>query len=142
MTKRSEKHEKLVSYVKENSNKLFGEDFDLDNSVKLKGQYSKDICPDLVGKDSKNLIIIIEIKTEFDSDADSTNKRDAAHKSVGQVLNYAYAYMEQRKPWVELKDYSKHLRLFIVGKECLKTVEDICHLLRMHGINIRHISTE
>ena len=135
------KHDQLVSYVKKNSHDLFGEEIHWKDSMELEGANGKKIYPDLVGMDSKNLTVIVEVKSEFDSE-NSTNRRDAAHKSVGQVLNYANAYMKEYKPSVELKDSSKHLRLFIFGDRFSKTVENICQFLRMHGINIQHTPTE
>ena len=127
--------------MKKNSRDLFGEEIHWKDSIELEGANRKKIYPDLVGMDSKNLTVIVEVKSEFDSE-DSTNRRDAAHKSVGQVLNYANAYMKEYKPSVELKDTFKHLRLFIVGEKISPIVENICQFLNVHGIKIRHISTK
>ncbi len=69
-------------------------------------------------------------------------------KSIGQVLRYAYAYIEElicqgRKPSDEtLKEELKKFRLFIVGREHLQRLEDICQLLQTHGINTYHLSVK
>lgn len=139
------KHDQLASDVKDNSQKLFGEQICwIDPPPKLKALTHRK-PPDLVGKASNGNIIIVEVKTEFDN-ADKTNKLDGMDKSVGQVLRYAYAYIEElicqdQKPSDEkLKEELKKFRLFIVGREHLQRLEDICQLLQAHCINIRHFN--
>ena len=140
-----QKHKQLASDVKDNSQKLFGKKICwVDPPPKLKA-LTRHKSPNLVGKDSNGNIIIVEVKTEFDS-ANTTNKLDGMDKSVGQVLRYAYAYIEElicenKKPSDEkLKEELKKFRLFIVGREHLQRLEDICQLLQAHCINIHHFN--
>jgi len=115
-------HDELVSWVKDNTQDVFGEKIHWDDSQKkVLGENLREIEIDLIGTDSENRTVIVEVKTEFNND-DSTNRRDASHKSVGQVLNYAYAFIRDKLTAdchmgdvleKELKRESQQLRLFI-----------------------------
>ena len=120
----------MVDYIKENTLIVFGEEIRLDAGA-IKGTWNA-LFPDLMGTDAQGGTVIVEVKTDFD---DSTCRRDAIHKSVGQILNYAadYAYTYHEAP--------ENFRLFIVGTTIAPQLQQICQLLTACGINIRHLST-
>ena len=120
-------HDELVDYIKENTLIVFGEEIRLDAGA-IKGTWDA-LFPDLMGTDAQGRTVIVEVKTDFDDG--STRRRDAIHKSVGQILNYAADYHEA----------PENLRLFIIGTTIVPQLQLICHHLRKHGINIRHLST-
>ena len=133
------KEEVLISHIRENTRSLFDEDIRWDdNRLRLPSSKRKREV-DLAGVDPDGLRVIVEVKTDLDKSG--AQGWHATFESIGQVLNYANAYMKAYKPSVDLKDSAKHLRLFIVGPIFSQTVEDVCEFLRMHGVNIRHIST-
>lgn len=120
---------RLLARVKES----LGEDIVWDDDTNLLSAKDTAIYPDLVGRDSKGLHVIVEVKSEFVHENDTT-RRDAEYKSVGQILDYVTAYMEQH--YISLKD----LRLLIVGDYLSETVDKICLFLCERGIFIEHIS--
>lgn len=124
-------HGELVDYIKKNTFTVLGEEIHLDAGA-IKGTWDA-LFPDLMGTDAQGRMVIVEVKTDFDDD--STRRRDAIHKSVGKILNYAaeYAYTYHEAP--------ENFRLFIVGPTIAPQLQLICHHLRKHGINIRHLST-
>ena len=131
----SEKHEKLVDDVKKYSLDLFGDQIIWKEKLQLPGAIHP-ITPDLVGTDNEGSVNIVDVKTEF-THADSTPRRDASYKSIGQLLNYAFAYMEKYKPHVKIEDTFNHVRLFVVGAPLsAPIVQDICEHLQLLGINI------
>ena len=132
----------LISHIRENTRNLFGEDICWDDRpLQFPGPKRK-IKTDLTGVDSCGLGVIVEVKTGLSSDIKTDQQKwHAIFESIGQVLNYANAYMKNHKPSVDLKDSAKHLRLFIVGPMFSPTIGNVCEFLRMHGINICHIST-
>lgn len=131
----------LIAHIRENTQSLFGEDICWDdNPLQFPGS-KRNRGADLTGVDSCGLCVIVEVKTDLSSDKRYQQKWHATFESIGQVLNYANAYMKHHKPSVDLKNSAKHLRLFILGPMFSPTVEDVCEFLRMHGINICHIST-
>lgn len=98
---------------------------------------------DAVGKDAEGRTIIVEVKTKAgvkNPNNRRTNNRDAGHKVVGQILDYATAYMEQHHLSIE------DLRLITVVEthpetvEHSTTVKKICQFLCEQGISIEHIS--
>ena len=130
----------LISHIRENTQSLFGEHICWDdNALRFPGP-KRELKTDLTGVDSQDLRVIVEVKTDLGKT--TTQGWHATFESIGQVLNYANAYMETHKPSVDLKDSAKHLRLFILGPMFSQTVENVCEFLRMHGINIRHIYTQ
>ena len=132
---------KLVDHIRENTQNLFEHDIRWDDKpLRLPGTKGE-LKTDLAGVDSDGLRVIIEVKTDLSSSKRDQQRRHAIFESIGQLLNYANAYMKHHKPSVDLKDSAKYLRLFIVGPMFSQTVENVCEFLRMHGINICHIST-
>ena len=130
----------LIAHIRENTQNLFGHYIRWDDEpLRLPGTKGE-LKTDLTGVDSHDLRVIVEVKTDLGSKR-YQQVRHATFESIGQVLNYANAYMKNHKPSVDLKDSAKHLILFIVGPVFSETVENVCKFLRMHGINIRHIST-
>ena len=124
-------HDDFVDYVKENSLAIFGENLDLYDRQILQTTWEA-INPDLIGTDAQGKTVIVEVKTEFD-DADSTKRRDAIHKSVGQLLNYAAALSGGT-------ENLKKFRLFIISDTISHPLLAICVLLEAQGINIQHQS--
>jgi hypothetical protein len=133
--------DKLIAHIRENTQNLFGHHICWDDDpLRLPGTKGE-LETDLTGVDSHGLRVIVEVKTDLSSSKRYQQRRHAILESITQVLNYANAYMKHHKPSVDLKDSAKYLRLFIVGPMFSQTVEDVCEFLRMHGINICHIST-
>ena len=106
------------------------------------------IRPDMIGSDANGNVVIVEIKV-FREEIDNNrkiNNRDAIHKAVGQILNYADAYLRKGlNPDVEgISDADalariglRSVRLYIVVHPVASpTLENLCQLLRAHGINI------
>ena len=122
-------HDELVDYIKENTLTVLGEEIHLDAGA-IQGTWDA-LSPDLMGTDTQDRTVIVEAKTDFD---DFTSGRDAIHKSVGQIINYAAEYADT------YYKASENLRLFIVGPTIAPQLQLICHHLRKHGINIRHLS--
>ena len=124
-------HDQLVGYIKENTLTVFGEEIHLEAGA-IQGTWNA-LFPDMMGIDAQGRTVIVEVKTNLDDD--STHRRDAMQKSVGQIINYAaeYAYTHHK--------VSENLRLFIVGPTIVPQLQLICHHLRKHGINIQHLST-
>ncbi|MDE0324857.1 MAG: hypothetical protein OXN27_13160 [Candidatus Poribacteria bacterium] len=130
------KEQELISHIRENTRSLFDEDIRWDDN-RLQLPRNREV--DLAGVDSDGLRVIVEVKTDLGKPG--AQGWHATFESIGQVLNYANAYMKAYKPSVDLKDSANHLRLFIVGPIFSQTVEDACDFLRRHGVNIRHIPT-
>lgn len=126
----TEKENRLLARVKA----YFGNEVEWCDDTKLVSARGTMLKPDLVGKDSNGLHVIVEIKNNPSATAKdhATNKRDGERESIGQILDYATAYMEQND--VSIKD----LRLFIIGDYFSETVDKICQFLRDQGINIEH----
>ena len=123
-------HDELVAYIKENTRAVLGEEIHLDRGA-IKGTWDA-LSPDLMGTDAQGRTVIVEVKTDFDDD--STRRRNAIHKSVGQILNYAAEYAHT------YHKASENLRLFIVGATIVPQLQQICQFLREHNINIQHLS--
>lgn len=131
----------LIAYIRENTQNLFGHRIRWDDErLRLPGTKGQ-LETDLAGVDSDGFRVIVEAKTDLSSSESPQRRRHAIFESIGQLLNYANAYMKHHKPSVDLKNSAKHLRLFIVGPMFSQTVGNVCEFLRMHGINICHIST-
>ena len=93
------------------------------------------IRPDLIGTYSDGRPVIVEVKFKFDFPGDSKYlRRDREDRSIGQILQYACAYM--RLP------SRNDLRLFIVSIDFSEDVECVCKFLRSQGICIKHIAIE
>lgn len=124
----------LVKLIKENPLELLGEEITWDpENVVLKEEQGGRLHPDIVGRDSQDRTVIVEVKKKTLSN-DPRNKQVAA-EAVGQILHYASAYIRQ---YPEAK-----LRLFIVIQEpslrvCQRAAKP-CEFLRSHDINIHCI---
>ena len=117
--------------------KSLGEKIIWNESYTVSSAIGTSISIDAVGKDPQGRTVIVEVKTK--SRAKNPNdrqiaNRDAEHKAVGQILDYATAYMEQHG--ISPKD----LRLIIVADYRLETVDKICLFLCEQGIHIEQIS--
>lgn len=111
-------------------------------SQSVRSANDTDIWIDLVGVDidGKHLLIEIKTRSRAKNPADRvTAHRDAVHKAVGELLDYATAYMEQHQ--LSISD----LRLISVVEKHQETeshsntVEKICKFLRKQGIKMEHI---
>ena len=147
-----ETEKELENYIRAHPLKVFGEEIRWIDSLKnLTGESGHDVVADLVGEDTNNKIVVVEVKL---LQPNSGRKYDRARESVGQVLHYAYAYIYdllnsmQREVPIDPPDAGLRLisenciRLFIVGEEFSQPVENICRLLRAYDINIHHLSIE
>ena len=142
----------MVNLVKENPFEVLGEEitWTLRNIVLEEESYGQ-LRPDIVGRDSQNRIVIVEVKrralhrTGMPNDA---GNKLSAGEAVGEILHYASAYIREHSeaPLSDdlLKDESKKLRLFIVIQEpslrVLQRASKPCEFLRLYGINIHCIS--
>ena len=113
---------------------MFGENICWDdNPLRFSGS-KRELKTDLTGVDFCGLRVIVEVKTDLGKT--TTQGWYATFESIGQVLNYANAYMKNHKPLTDLKNSAKYLRLFIVGAIFSQTVKNVCEFLRMHGANV------
>ncbi len=131
----SEVHDKYLNEVKYNINRWYPDICWDDSVTHIPRTYNsrKHVKPDLVGKDSKGSIVIVEVKNKI-----GDHPNDRIRESVGQVLDCAIGYMKYYKHKTVSKDYSKHLRLFIITKQFLQPIEDICEFLRAQNIKIAY----
>ena len=134
-------HEDLVNYVSENSSAIFGEEVNWTEPPIIRGEKGYPIRPDLFGHGRKSSIVIVEVKKGFKY-KNSTNMRDDAHKSIGQILDYANMYIRQHGFGGSMRQPTGHVRLFIVGDYISKTVENICEFLTAKNISIKHKSVQ
>ncbi len=120
----TDNEKRLFTRVKQ----YFGNEIDWKDNTNVTSARRTTIYPDLVGKDSDGLHVIVEVKNAPSniSRDPTTAWRDTQHKSVGQILDYATAYMEQYN--VQLKD----MRMLIIGDCYFETVDKICTFLRDH----------
>ena len=129
-------HNELVELIKENPLEVLGEEITwTPRNVVLREEQRGRLHPDIVGRDSQDRIVIVEVKRRVLKKTGKPN--DAANKisageAVGEILHYASAYIRQNS---EAK-----LRLFIVIQEpslrVLQRVSKPCKFLQSHGINI------
>ena len=160
--KRFRNEREFVRWIKNNSDIVFGEEMRWNDKPKLPGSQGKPMKPDLMGSDSKNNTVIVEVKyfkpeEEVKAEANKlsdrkkrsrklsdyrTNKRIAIDKSVGQILRYAYGYMMKcisedtsKTVWNKLPNT---LRLFIITPEGSLDLGCICEFLQALDINICH----
>ena len=120
------------NWIKGHTRRFFGEKIDWDTDRRLWGERG-DIFPDLLGKDSDGIPVIVEVKMGAPS-----------RGAVGQILEYAYAYLRTFFPNQPINGTMKiaskgRLRLFIVGTHFSSHVDGICEYLRANRINIRHL---
>lgn len=144
-------HNELVELIKENPFEVFGEEITwTPRNVLLREEQYGRLHPDIVGRDTQDRIVIVEVKrralkkTGIPNDAGNILN---AGEAVGEILHYASAYIRQDSKGTLsddfLKNESEKLRLFIVIQEpslrVLQRVSKPCEFLRLHGINIHCI---
>ena len=120
------------NWIKDHPRRVFSEEIYWDMNRRLWGARA-DIFPDLLGKDSDGIPVIVEVKIGKPS-----------RGTVGQILEYAYAYLQRFFPKQPIDRTMKmasegSLRLFIIGTDFSPPVDGICEYLRANGINIRHL---
>ena len=131
----SRENKLLKPWIEANTSLVFGEKID-PQSVQLRSLRDAIIKPDFVGTDSQRRPVIAEIKFKFEFQVDKNYlRRDREDRSIGQILQYACAYM---------RDCSETPmpRLFIVSIDFSEDVECVCKFLRSKGICIKHIAIE
>lgn len=123
------------NWIKGHTRRFFSEKIDWDTFSTLQGK-SGPIYPDLFGKDSDGIPVIVEVKMGAPN-----------RGSVGQILEYAYAYWQTFFPNQPINGNMEtasegKLRLFIIGTRFSPHVNGICEYLRANHINIRHLCYE
>ena len=135
------KHNELVEEVKKYSLDLFGEGIEWKTDFPIQGSIGT-VRIDLLGTHRNGQIYIVDVKTEFSS-SDGTTRRDASRKVIGQLLGYAFYYMNQFKPNIGLEDTFKHVQLFVVGEpELVPFVQDLCDFLDANKLHIEYLSLD
>ncbi len=133
----------FTRYIEDNIFDVFGEEFIL-RKQSLPSPRGGRIRPDIIGSDKTGNPIIAEIKL-------LKKRKDASvywpmRESIGQVIDYAYGYarlIAKTPPSdTNLQNTIKVLRLFIVTEVYAESIENMCQLLRVQGINIEYISIE
>ena len=120
------------NWIKDHPRRVFSEEIYWDMDRRLWGERG-DIFPDLLGKDSDGIPVIVEVKLG-----------EPSRGAVGQILEYAYAYLQTFFPAQPINKTMKiasggALRLFIIGTDFSPPVDGICEYLRANRINIRHL---
>ena len=115
----------LESWIKENSSAVFDEDITLVDSLPLKSEDGFKY-PDLIGFDSNETLVIVEVKL-------GEPRRD----SVSQILDYASLLSEKLN---SDPNWDSRLRLFIVSESISEEVNRICQFLHEIGVDIHHLS--
>ena len=136
ISSRGSREDKLLKpWIKENARLVFGEDIRW-CSESLTSMRGNSITPDFIGVDSQDDMIIVEVKFRFEFRGDKKHlTTDPEKKSIGQILQYACAYMRKHST-------TPIPRLFIVSIDFSQDVEAVCKFLRSKGIDIRHITVE
>lgn len=123
----------LKPWIQENTHRVFGEKICW-KSPSLTNMQGKSITPDFEGIDCQGDPVIVEVKFKFDFPGDTNHLRsDPEHKSIGQILQYASAYMRDN-PSTQI------LRLFIVSIDFSEDVAYVCKILRSKGIDICYLA--
>ena len=140
--------DELVKLIKENPLEVFGEEITwTPRNVVLREEQGGQLRPDIVGRDSQDRTVIVEVKKKTlskKSEPNDPRNKQVAAEAVGQILHYASAYIRRNSETTQsddfLKNESEKLRLFIVIQEpslrVLQRVSKPCKFLRSHGINI------
>lgn len=142
---RFENEDGLTDFVKANTFNVFGENIEWDNE-NLPAETGSPMFPDLMGKDSDKCWVIVEAKLV--AKRQGANWYATMRESVGQIIHYAHAFLNKSLKNIEYSDdglskiSSSVLRLFIVTEVYAEPIENMCRLLRAHGINLNYISIE
>ena len=129
----------LIPWIWDNTPLVFGEKIEC-QPVTLHSKRGAVIKPDLVGKDTHDRPVIVEVKFKFEFQGDSKYlRRDREDRSIGQILHYDRAY----KRMCQCNGIPIEVpRLFIVSIDFSKDVADVCKFLRSKCINIEHIAIQ
>lgn len=123
----------LKPWIEENTPLVFGEKICW-KSLSLTNMQGNSITPDFEGIDCQGDPVIVEVKFKFDFPGDTNHLHsDPEHKSIGQILQYASAYMRDN-PSTQI------LRLFIVSIDFSEDVAYVCKILRSKGIDICYLA--
>ena len=125
----------LKPWIEENTHLVFREEIDW-QSLSLTNMQGNRVTPDFEGIDSQGNPVIVEVKFKFKFQDDTDYLRSShEYESLGQILQYACAYMRD-------KPSTLILRLFIVSIDFSPDVAYVCKILRSKGIDIEHIAIE
>ncbi len=135
----------LKNFVKNNSSLLFGDNIEwLDPN--MTGEYGRKIRPDLLGryKSGDELFLIVEVKLVSKAiERSDRNPYDPMRLSIGQCLHYFHASRQLIGSFEfdeqSFKNLSRFINLFIVTDVCAEPIENMCRVLRAHGIEIKCI---
>lgn len=134
----------LKSFVEANASELFGEDI-IWIDPNLDAEFVRPIRPDFLGKYEDGQFAIIELKmvSKF-MEKGNANSYHPMRIVVGQCLHYFHALAESVEgstdlPEEHLKVLSQIFRIFIVTDVYAEPVENMCRVLRAHGIQIKCI---
>ena len=131
----SRENKVLKPWIQENTYRVFGRNIRW-QSVELHSMRGAKIRPDLIGTYSDGCPVIVEVKFKFDFPGDPKYlRRDREDRSIGQILQYAYAYMRKHPS-------TEQPRLFIVSIDFSPDVEYVCKFLCSKNIDIQHIAIE
>ena len=126
----------LHPWIKENTQRVFGEDITWGHDLKLYNERDTLVRPDLVGEDSNGCHVIVEVKFKFYFHGPYQYVRtNREHIAIGQILRYACAH---RKKFPS----DSMPRLFIVSIDLSKDVRATCEFLKKRGINICYLVIE
>lgn len=146
MSKYFENEQACQDYILKNSHEVFGEKMRW-VSMNFPGETSR-ITPDLVGYDVNDNLVIVEVK-RFDPKPSNANAYNRPREAIGQVIHYAVAYVEEQiaddprfLSTDRFQEILKKVRLFIVGECYSHSVEKMCSLLNVYGINITYLSLD
>lgn len=140
----------VEEFIREHSSLFFGEVIEWIDDWNLYGESGSPITPDLVGRNASGEFVIVEVKM-LRNDA---TRYDRAREAIGQVLHYLHASVAELVNPVAREDFldpteeqlaklpGMPYHLYIIGAYHSPTVENVCNLLRAHGINIQHLSIQ
>ncbi len=135
---------KLKAFVEQARDALFGEDIEwLDNN--LEAEFERPIRPDFLGRYPDGCYAIVELKSVAKYIEDK--KRNSYHPMrlvVGQCLHYFHALSEFVEGSTNLNEdslevLSQTFRIFIVTDVYAQPIENMCRVLRAHGLQIDYI---
>ena len=142
-------HDNLVKEIQNDPDRYFDEKgIKLKPGSRLKGfDFDQDemplnyVKPDLIGTDTEGNTIIVEVKPQLLKDDDKNNNENS-RLAIGQILDYMCAVIRDLKGATiyelsdeELLNSVKSIKLFIFGGDYSVSVEQMCKLLTVCGIN-------
>ena len=142
-------HDNLVKEIQNDPDRYFNKKgIKLKPGSKLKGfDFDEDemplnyVKPDLIGTDTEGNTIIVEVKPRLLKD-DYKNNNENSRLAIGQILDYMCAVIRDLKGATiyelsdeELLNSVKSIKLFIFGGDYSVSVEQMCKLLTVCGIN-------